>query len=383
MEKNKPNQDKEPKLKSRELSESQRKILEMCDEILALQPDRQLTFVNVEVNSDPEEVDVKLRASGISDVMLQDGESLSVSNPDDYHPDLNLYIGSSEVVDTGLRSWGWDFDDGSWMRELDISLVHTNGEKDAQQVVKLVASSSRDTPQIIRDVWAFEYAETGYEGHNQKYRSCSDEEAEEFLDIARQMLDAKKLEKQMTKQEAAETSAKVRELCDPKLTFKLEKVRGAESEVARKIFDIPDPTRLDDKLKTSPVSDLLIQNTQSRAKKDRMLKERMVDYAPYVSRLVVSGSQTKGSEYWGRRIEFNLRYKHEDDESDDLGEVRQIIGLHIHGGPSGNRHYAIRYDDEIKDETPVRGWSSEHRSAGTEDVDFLLELAKDVMEQEE
>jgi len=145
----------------------------------------------------PLEVLTKLRSSSLSDLVLPAGASLSISGEGDYFPDLNLTADDELLCDIGLTALGWEFStDGdlkaaAWGREIDLSLWYgRDNQPGAKQVFSLQAYDRRPRLSIARDVWAFEYAETGYEGHNQRYRETSNAEARFFIELLSELFAA-------------------------------------------------------------------------------------------------------------------------------------------------------------------------------------------------
>ena len=202
----------EPTLKDPELLSCQAEIKWLCDEVLALKPERiRLTHWDIPVQVDPEEVQQRLRDSSINDLVLKNGDTLSSPTKSKYHPELNLFVGKAQLESVTMRAWGWEYDkqridpngpkkppysvieypgEKDWTRQLDISLHYTNGQQIASQTITIQTDSMHagEVPSISRDVSAMAYAEMGYEGHNQVWRSCKDaEEASAFITLAREL----------------------------------------------------------------------------------------------------------------------------------------------------------------------------------------------------
>jgi hypothetical protein len=157
-------------------------------------------------------VQARLRASSLGDLMLKDGDSLSAPPSNDYHPDLNLYVGQARLVGVGVRAWGWEHDkyridpngpdkppydiidypgEKDWAHKLGIRLWYSNGRhKACQKLIAHTSSNDSELPQVWRDVLSPAYAEMGYDGHNQVDREAtSDEEVLEFVNLARELFD--------------------------------------------------------------------------------------------------------------------------------------------------------------------------------------------------
>lgn len=186
-----------------------------CDDILKLKHVKsQLSFITIPSTLDPGDIQERLRASGIGDLMLRDGDSLSAVGDGGYHEDLELYVGGSNLIAVEVRAWGWTFakyrinPDGpqqppydvltypgekDWSRKLDVRLWYSNAKHSAAQEIGVTASSLRsEVPSFERNVVALAYAETGYEGHNGAWRGASDErEVVDFLRIAQDLFAAR------------------------------------------------------------------------------------------------------------------------------------------------------------------------------------------------
>lgn len=153
-----------PRPQDPELSASQVAMKSLCDEVLALKPEH-LHFVNFEdviSGANPSEVQERLRASSLGDLMLKDGDSLSAIRTSDYYPDLDLFVGGARLVGVGVRAFGWEDDkrridpNGSdkppydiidypgekdWIHQLDIKLWYSNGKQEACQTITAYTSS--------------------------------------------------------------------------------------------------------------------------------------------------------------------------------------------------------------------------------------------------
>jgi hypothetical protein len=156
----------------------------LADVALARRRNRQLSFVHVpSLDTDPRVVLARIRSSSLADLVLPEGASLSVPDGGDYYPDLGVTATDASLRSVSLMALGWDWpvaagypDNPTWSRVLEISGWY--GPK-SQSAVKQVfrasvsgnATSAGDA-HVSRDVWASEYAETGYEGHNQSYRDA-------------------------------------------------------------------------------------------------------------------------------------------------------------------------------------------------------------------
>lgn len=203
----------QPRPTDPDLLPSQAAFKAVSDEILKHKTNDRLTVAHFRIETDPVELLQRLNQSSLRDLLLQPGESLSVPQPDDHYPDLGLIVGEAPVTAVSLAHWDWkerkwridpngpqkppydiieypgEFD---WMREIDISIWFGEERNKAAQRLSLndVSRSAGAIPQITRAVYAPEYAETGYEGHNHKSRPFRDEEEVMFfVDLARELFD--------------------------------------------------------------------------------------------------------------------------------------------------------------------------------------------------
>lgn len=194
---------------------SQLAVKSACDEILKLKRVKsQLSFITIPSTLDPGDIQERLRASSIGDLMLGDGDSLSVVGDGGYHRDLELYVGDSNLIAVEVRAWGWTFakyridpegpqqppydvlaypGEKDWARKLDVRLWYSNAKHSAAQEIGVTARSFRsEMPGFERNVVAPAYAETGYEGHNGAWRGARDErEVVDFLRIAQDLFAAR------------------------------------------------------------------------------------------------------------------------------------------------------------------------------------------------
>lgn len=184
-----------------------RQLKELADAILARKPPGSpLAFVHCSVEVDPVQLEKVIRQSSFGSLLLCRGASLSAPQSD-YYPDLNLFASTQFLCAVELSAWGREYDkyrvdpkgpsvppyrikdypgQKDWARQVDIRLWYSNGTEEACQVITLFgASGYRGLPQLSRDVIAPAYAETGYEGHNQKCPArTSARQVSEFLGIA-------------------------------------------------------------------------------------------------------------------------------------------------------------------------------------------------------
>lgn len=190
-------------------------VKSVCDEILKFKPLKsQLSFVTLASALNPRDIQARLRRSGVGDLLLKDGDSLSAVETSDYYENLDLYVADARLSAVNLRAWGWEFakyranqdnnthppfgllvypDERDWSCQLDICLWYSNSRHSAAQEISVTSSSMRaEPPGFERNVFAPSYAETGYEGHNGMWRDAKDEqEVADFLQIAQDLLAAR------------------------------------------------------------------------------------------------------------------------------------------------------------------------------------------------
>lgn len=171
----------------------------LADRMLAFKRDNGYTFVHFNpVGADPQEIVTRLRASTMADLVLPEGDSLSIPNGGDYYPDLGITAQDARVTRVSLTAMGWDWeryaqypDSPVWGRHIEVSLWYGRGRREDPLVKQVFSSQSYDRkglPSLARDVWADAYFETGYEGHNQKYREArSAAEARFFIDLVAEL----------------------------------------------------------------------------------------------------------------------------------------------------------------------------------------------------
>jgi len=197
-----------------DLTPAQEALKAFTDEVLALKTPNLATWFDVIPSVDPEEVQVKLRASMLGELMLQDGDSLSAVPPDDYHRDLGLFVGQATLISVGLRIYDWDANkyrvnpitskpgnidvveiqgEKDWSRKAEIRLWYSNWPQEACQVVSSHSSSETagHIPTLSRDVLAPAYADMGFDCHNRLMLGDYTETAVfDFLGIARELFES-------------------------------------------------------------------------------------------------------------------------------------------------------------------------------------------------
>lgn len=194
-----------------ELLGCQINIKSLCDDVLALKPEGSpLTFWEVSGDVEPETILEKLRnIRSLGRILLYEGESLSAPSGGERYPDLGIFATNAILRAVSIRAWGWEDDkwrinpggpdkppydvirypgEKDWIRQSDIVITYSDGKQSAIETISIYTGSriAGTLPSFTRDVWAMEYAETGYEGHNKKSIKPEDEaEIEEFIDIAK------------------------------------------------------------------------------------------------------------------------------------------------------------------------------------------------------
>jgi hypothetical protein len=195
-----------------ELLESQIALRDICNEIYDTKPDEYVTpYWYVDSGADPFETETRLRNSSVSDLMLQEGDSLSMPNGGDRYPDLDLFVGNAvltkvtvmvrvdqyqkmRIIDdgTGPPYDVYKFDgENDWRRKL-CMVLHYSNKQDRTATQTIAASTGSNEPgqlpDLSRDIRSSSYAEMGYDGHNQKGREAhNDEEVLGFVALAREL----------------------------------------------------------------------------------------------------------------------------------------------------------------------------------------------------
>lgn len=155
----------------------------------------QLTFVDCVIDWGrepklfPKDIEKMLYESSMKKMLVPRGGTLSCDPPCEYYPDLELFVCDETFKNAGLRVWGknWNFSDGSWLRNFDIHLHYAHDRANATQ--SLVLSISNSGFHIHSDVYSANYAETGYEGHRERYcYKVSSKKFNEFFKIVDELV---------------------------------------------------------------------------------------------------------------------------------------------------------------------------------------------------
>lgn len=179
----------------------------------------QLSFVSFSPVVAPSDILGRLRASGIGDLMLRDGDSLSDPDGGDYRQDLGLYAEVANMVNVTLRIFQWELpkhrinwelpkhrinpegprrppydiltypNEKDWIRRIDIRFLYADSGHAAMPDIGVTASSTQSgMPYFARRVIVPLYSETGYEGHSHLWRPAKDDaEVDEFLTLAKEL----------------------------------------------------------------------------------------------------------------------------------------------------------------------------------------------------
>lgn len=163
----------------------------LANTLLALkETDSPLSFIDIEVATQPEVVLLKLGSIAAGSLLARDDEQLAITSNGDYYPVLDLRKRSAKLVGVSLRAWGWDdqkyiftnkdgeeylypddvlfypSDEKNSTRQLELSFSYQDTKSGGfSESVSLFLTSSGSTT-MSSQIFANAYAETGYEGHN-------------------------------------------------------------------------------------------------------------------------------------------------------------------------------------------------------------------------
>jgi len=127
----------------------------------------------------------------IDELLLPDGASMSIAHPNADYPDLGIYAKNRNLHGVWLRATQWEQSTES-AAEVELSFDYVQRQKLAVQTLSAYSSSSQvgGVPTLARDVWAADYAESGYEGHQQELlRTPSPEALLAFISVCRYVYD--------------------------------------------------------------------------------------------------------------------------------------------------------------------------------------------------
>lgn len=196
-----------------ELTQPQADFIALTDVLLAHKRDggMHLSFTDIVVQHSPDEVEQKLRATRVGQLMRPSDAQLAIESDGSYYPQLDLKKANGRLAGVSIRAWGWDdkkyryTDPGNTTvpreykkyqgeidktRQLDISFSYTIGDTSVVESISLYGSTTApDYVYATSQVWASPYAETGYEGHgDDSIDELSDAEVYEFLELVADMV---------------------------------------------------------------------------------------------------------------------------------------------------------------------------------------------------
>jgi len=193
--------------------ESQIAFKKLSDEMLAHKPNPHLSDFSFKVSADPASTLERLSRSSLSDMLLQPGDSLCVSQPDSHYEDLGLIVGETPLLKVVISHGDWTYPktrqilidppqippyrvveypgETDWHRQIGIQFWYgtEHGNKAFQSLLIYDSSDSAGKlPLLTRFLYSPQYAETGYEGHEHSHRPLRDqEEAMNFINLAREL----------------------------------------------------------------------------------------------------------------------------------------------------------------------------------------------------
>lgn len=175
------------------LSESQQRMIALCEKLQVYKPkDYPLNEFNIGLRQPAAEVRQKVAETALGTLLLPEGSSLGYEPANEYYPDINLHVGTTALKAVGLAVYKYTWDcyeerDGEYVKNgrqdslyiLTLRFAYKrDGQYAAEEVGVETATSHLNTPlHAFGNVWAMEYAETGYEGHNNRGQRMSDEES--------------------------------------------------------------------------------------------------------------------------------------------------------------------------------------------------------------
>lgn len=164
-----------------------------------------LTFVTYE----PKDADAlavlhDMRETSLSDLLLPNGASMSMEGAGDgtgYYGLVRTEAWDENLVGVQVRAWGWDYkyysqypNAPTYTRKIDLTFLYSVDKwmPTAGVVVSVSVSGNREgsqryMPDVMRDLWADEYFEMGYEGHGQVHRRAKAHEVRYLVDVIRDL----------------------------------------------------------------------------------------------------------------------------------------------------------------------------------------------------
>lgn len=171
-------------------SETVASCIELANILLTLEgPDNKWSFVNVMVDVSPDTVLSKLEAISAGSILASANEQLAIESDDKYYPIVDIRKQNANLIDVGVRVWGWDdkkyvytneegeackypqhflmypSDEKNISRQIDLSFAYVG--KDSGRFTESVSLNLKadGSVAINTNIFAMAYAETGYEGH--------------------------------------------------------------------------------------------------------------------------------------------------------------------------------------------------------------------------
>lgn len=171
-----------------ELTQLQTDLLEFGHELHSLKENNRLTFVDFVLQGDENEMLAELEASPVADLLSRPHEQLAIPSDGSYYPELDLSKDKAEFLGMGLRVFGWksektrytnlatrksgdpyewkEYDGEDWTYEFNLGMSYECDDGHfSESLFMTVGSVQPDDMRISSQIFAHEYAETGYEGH--------------------------------------------------------------------------------------------------------------------------------------------------------------------------------------------------------------------------
>lgn len=174
----------------------------LADEMLATKKTK-LTFTDWDapVSAAPD-ILRRLRESTLVDILVPDGDNLGMTGltgaAAEYYGKVDAPAIDDRIFVVYARAWGWNWpaypeypDAATWMRQLDVRFSYKAPEDTYAragwhigfQVAGNASGAQRYMPRMCRDKWHADYAEMGYEGHDQKCRKAKAAECRLLIDL--------------------------------------------------------------------------------------------------------------------------------------------------------------------------------------------------------
>lgn len=194
-----------------EFTRRQANALALADELLKLRdPESRLTFVDILLDSDDEDIRQELLDGPLAGMLKGATDELAMESDGSYYPVVHMTKARSMFTGMRLTMWGWDQEkirytggehkDGGYeyrtyegQKDRSVKFEFSMGYRSLDDPSVMAAESlslsvSSSVPggkfAVSRDVWMSPYAETGYEGHDQKYNGKpTKKQVEWFLDL--------------------------------------------------------------------------------------------------------------------------------------------------------------------------------------------------------